>query len=57
MSDKPAYTIESPTRIRLGPDAKQWAAEFGMTLNEMALHLIQQEKLREAGEIQQQGES
>jgi hypothetical protein len=56
MTDLP-YTIHSETRITLSQEVKDWAAEFGMTLNEMARHLIQQEKLREMGAIQQRGEN
>jgi hypothetical protein len=54
--DKP-YVIESATRIRLGPLAKEMAAANGMNLNEMARHLLQQDKLRQAGMIQRDGES
>jgi hypothetical protein len=54
--DKP-YVIESATRIRLGPLAKEMAAANGMNLIEMARHLLQQEKLRESGWIQRDGES
>jgi hypothetical protein len=57
----PYYTIHSATRITLSPEAKQWAAEhFGPGkegLEEMARHLINQEKLREAGEVQKVGEN
>jgi hypothetical protein len=54
------FTIHSGgTRITLSPEARQWAAEhFGPGkegLEKMARHLIQQEKLRQAGEIQQPG--
>jgi hypothetical protein len=38
-SEKP-YTIESPTRIRLGPEAKYWAQQYGMTLEEFARYLM-----------------
>jgi hypothetical protein len=57
MQDEKLYVIESPTRIRLGPEAKTMARENGMSLTEMARHLLQQERLRAAGLIQKQGES
>jgi hypothetical protein len=46
MDDKP-YEILSPTRIRLGPDCKFWAAEHGLSLQEMARYLLNREKLDE----------
>src|SRR5262249_54432747 len=48
MNDKP-YEILSATKIKLGPDAKYWAAEYGMTLTQFAHYLLQADKLREAG--------
>jgi hypothetical protein len=61
MTDIPFYTIHSPTRFTLSPTAREWAAEhFGpgkKGLEAMCRHLIQQEKLREAGQIQQRGEN
>jgi hypothetical protein len=36
------YVVESPTRIKLGPDAKFWAEQHGMTLEQMARHLLDQ---------------
>src|SRR5262245_16097619 len=36
------YEILSPTKIRLGPEAKDWAKEHGMTLQEMARYLLAQ---------------
>lgn len=53
--DQP-FIIESPTKIRLGPTAKEWAAEHGMSVVEMGKYLLQQQKLREQGLIQRQGE-
>jgi hypothetical protein len=55
-NNKP-YVIESPTRVWLGPDAKFWAQENGMTLEQFAKHLLQQEALRGAGLTQRQGEN
>jgi hypothetical protein len=54
--DKP-YTIHSPTKITLSPEAKYWAEQHGMRLEAMAKHILQQEKLRDAGLSQRQGES
>jgi hypothetical protein len=48
MTEDRPYTIESPTRIRLGPEAKFWAQEHGMSLEEMARFLINRERLKEA---------
>jgi hypothetical protein len=56
MEDEKPYHIESPTRIRLGPLAKSLAQEQGMSLTEMAKHLLQQHKLRQGGVVQQDGE-
>jgi hypothetical protein len=42
--DRP-YVIESPTRIRLGPEAKFWAQEHGLTLEQMAKYLLARERL------------
>jgi hypothetical protein len=55
-NDKP-YTIHSATKITLSPLAKEMATANGMSLTEMARHLLQQEKLRESGWIQRDGES
>jgi hypothetical protein len=49
MDEKP-FVIESPTRIRLGPDAKEWAAHHGMTLVEMAKYLLARERLDDDGD-------
>ena len=57
MDDSEPYVIESPTRVRLGPVAKHWAQEHGMTLVQMARHILEQEKLRQAGLVQRQGEN
>jgi hypothetical protein len=56
MDDKP-YEILSPTKIRLGPLAKEMAHEFGLSLTDMAKHLLNQHRLEQAGQIQQPGES
>ena len=51
------FVIESPTRIRLTPLAIELAKMNGMTLTDMAKHLLQQDKLRESGLTQREGES
>ena len=43
MNGKP-YEILSPTKILLGPEAKDWAKEHGMTLQEMGRYLIAQNR-------------
>jgi hypothetical protein len=54
--DRP-FVIESETRVRLGPVAKEWARVHGMSLEQMAEHVLHQDNLRAAGLIQRQGES
>lgn len=51
------FTIESPTRIRLGSEAREQAREYGWTDRQMAEHLLTQEKLRQRGLIQREGEN
>jgi hypothetical protein len=51
------FEVLSPTKARLGPEAKAWAQQHGMTLVEMAKHLLQQEQLRQSGMAQRQGEN
>jgi hypothetical protein len=56
MDDKP-YEILSPTKIRLGPEAKHWAREWGLTDEQLARYLLQQDRLREQGvEVEWQSE-
>jgi hypothetical protein len=55
-NDRP-YVIESPSRIRLGVEAKAWAQEFGMSLEDMGRHLLAQERLRDSGMTQRNGEN
>ncbi len=52
FEDPEFFTIESPTRIRLGPMAKMAAEEAGMSLEEMARHLLEQQRKRELGHTQ-----
>jgi hypothetical protein len=56
MDDSEPFVIESPTRIRLGPVAKEWAREFGLSLTDMAKHLLNQHRLEQGGQIQRPGE-
>jgi hypothetical protein len=49
MEDERPFIIESPTRIKLRPAAREWARQYGMTDSEMAKYLLTQERLREAG--------
>jgi hypothetical protein len=44
MHDKP-YTVHSPTKITLGPTAREWAREWGMSDVEMAKHLLARHQL------------
>jgi len=58
------FVIERPNspgrldgKVRLKPIALEIAAEQGMTLEEMAKHILNQHDLRQAGLIQRDGES
>jgi hypothetical protein len=55
--DKPPYTIESETRVRLGPVAREICRLNGTSERDMAKHLLQQHKLRQAGLAQRDGET
>ena len=57
MSDDKPYLVLGPGRIQMSPTAREWAREFGMTENEMARHLIEQDRLHKAGLLQCDGES
>jgi 2,4-dienoyl-CoA reductase-like NADH-dependent reductase (Old Yellow Enzyme family) len=57
MADEPPYVVESPTRIRLSPLAQEMAKQNGMSLTEMAKHLLKQHAQREAGTAQREGEN
>jgi hypothetical protein len=57
MDDDLPYVIESPTRVRLKPIARELAKEHGMTDEQMARHILQQERLRAAGLTQRDGEN
>ena len=56
LDDKP-YTIHSPTKITLGPVAREMCKLHGMSEVDMARHLLAQEKLRADGLTQKQGEN
>jgi hypothetical protein len=56
MDDERPYVIESPTRIRLRPVAKEMARMHGMSLVEMVRHLLSQESLKADGTAQRDGE-
>jgi AraC-like DNA-binding protein len=56
MSDDNPYTVLGPGQIQLSPTAREWAQEFGMSETEMARHLIEQDRLRKAGQIHKEGE-
>jgi hypothetical protein len=51
------FAIISPTKIKLGPVAKQWAQEHGLSLEQMARWLLTAEAQRQAGLAQRVGES
>ena len=58
MDDSQPFVIERPGlngRIRLGPLAKEMAAMNGMSLEQLAKHLLQQDMLRRAGDVQPEG--
>ena len=57
MDDDRPFTIQSNTRITLGPIAKEWARAWQMSLDELGKHLLQQEKLRRQGLLQREGEN
>jgi hypothetical protein len=55
--DDQLFVIESHDRVRLGPVAKEWARVHGMTLRQMAEHVLHQDNLRAAGLAQKVGEN
>ena len=56
MDDKP-YEVLSPTKIWLGPVARDLCKLHNMSEREMAQHLLAQHKLQRAGLTQKEGES
>ena len=57
MSDDNPYTVLGPGQIQLSPTAREWAAQFGMSESQFAKHLMEQDRLRKAGQIQGHGEN
>jgi hypothetical protein len=57
MADEPPYVVHSPTKIRLSPLAQEMAKQNGMSLVDMAKHLLKQHAQREAGLTQKVGEN
>jgi hypothetical protein len=57
MDDDRPFVIESATRIRLGPLAKDLARQQGLSLVEMAKHLLAQDQLKTSGLVQRDGEN
>jgi hypothetical protein len=58
MADDDApYVVLSPTKIRLTPLAQEMARQNGLSLVDMAKHLLAQHQQREAGLTQKQGEN
>lgn len=55
--DAPPFVVHSDTRITLSPLAIEVAKQNGMSPLEMARHLLQQHRLREAGLAQPDGVS
>ncbi len=51
MTDDRPYVVESPTRIKLRPEAKYWAEQHGLSLEAMARYLLRQhaQQQEEAG--------
>jgi hypothetical protein len=47
--DRP-FVVESPTKIKLGPEAKYWAEQHGVTLTEMGRYLLQQHATQQAAQ-------
>ena len=61
MDNNQPFTIESPTRVRLGPEALWWAEQYfgpgGKGREAFARHLLAQHQLQQAGLVQRNGES
>ncbi len=55
MSDD-VYEVLGPRKIRLSPTAREMAKMHNMTETQLARHLVEQHRLREAGQIQKEGE-
>ena len=48
MPDDRPFVIESPTRVRLGPIAREFAREWGWSDAQMAAYLLKQNALQDA---------
>jgi hypothetical protein len=57
MEDDRPFVIESLTRIKLRPAAREWARQYGMSDEQMARHLLQQDAQRQLGLTQKPGEN
>jgi hypothetical protein len=57
MEDERPFVIESPTRVKLRPAAREWARQHGVTEEQMAKHLLQQDAQRQLGLTQKPGEN
>jgi hypothetical protein len=55
-SDQP-FKILSPTKVWLSATARQLAAMHNMSEEQMARHVLAQDRLQELGLVQKQGES
>jgi hypothetical protein len=54
--DSLPYKVVSPTRVWLSKTARQLAAMAPMSEREMAKHLLEQHRLKQAGLVQRDGE-
>jgi hypothetical protein len=55
--DDNPYLVLGPGQIVLGLEAREWAKIHGLSETEMAKHLMEQDRLRKAGQIQREGEN
>ena len=55
--DDNAYMSSRPRRNHIVANGKRVGEEFGLTETEMARHLMEQDRLRKAGQIQAEGEN
>jgi hypothetical protein len=52
LPDGRLYVVHSPSKITLSAEAKAMAAMHGMTVRQMAVHLLDRHKLAQQGLIQ-----
>jgi hypothetical protein len=57
MTDEKPYEILSATKVRLGPEARELAKLSGVSEQQMARFLLEQNRLRESGQIQKDHEN